>query len=435
MPRVLAPALPSGDSSIPSIVSSTMREERRLRRRRGLVLVGAVVALVAVVGATVNAGGASLAAIRQPLAVQSASVVQSGQDLVWQVELAHSFSPGALHRDGRSLCLLIERAANGSEISQVCLSGSPRGARPTQLVYMPETGSGPGPGKAIAATITRSSDRELTASFLPAAVGLGYRPVRWQLASTASGPGCSSAPSGANACVALFPTRPALVRLHTPQLVGCEPKGPDWVFRGPAEKREIALTFDDGPWWEPPASQFVNLLAREHVPATFFEVGEHIPTYDPRGTVERQMLADGDMIGDHTWSHPDLLGLSRTQQREEISRAADAIRKATGGFEPCLFRAPDGAVDSSLLAVAHSMGFATIQWDVDPRDWALPGTGAIIDNVLANAHDGAIVEEHFGGGPRYQTLDALPQEIAELRARGYQLVTLTEMLGYKLLYR
>ena len=85
--------------------------------------------------------------------------------------------------------------------------------------------------------------------------------------------------------------------------------------------------------------------------------------------------------------------------------------------------------------MARSLGFATIQWDIDPRDWALPGANAIIDNVVANAHHGAIVEEHFGGGPRYEALDALPREIAELRPKGYQLVTLTQVLGYSLVYR
>jgi peptidoglycan/xylan/chitin deacetylase (PgdA/CDA1 family) len=146
------------------------------------------------------------------------------------------------------------------------------------------------------------------------------------------------------------------------------------------------------------------------------------------------MLADGDMIGDHTWSHPDLVGLSRSVQRKQIAEGAAEIRKVTG-FEPCLFRAPYGAVDASVLRDAASIGLTTIQWDIDPRDWALPGVGAIIANVLTGAHDGGIVEEHVGGGPRYETLDALPEEIAGLRKLGYRLVTLTQMLGYKLVYR
>jgi peptidoglycan/xylan/chitin deacetylase (PgdA/CDA1 family) len=232
----------------------------------------------------------------------------------------------------------------------------------------------------------------------------------------------------------VFPAGPATLSLHTPRLVGCVATGPHWVFHGPHYEREIALTFDDGPWWEPPSSAFVSLLARLHAPATFFEIGEQIREYDRDGKVEREMLADGDMIGDHTWSHPDLLGLSPSEQRDQIWLAADAIRKATG-FTPCLFRAPYGAVDSSVLREARALGFATIQWDIDPRDWALPGERGIIENVLANAHNGGIVEEHFGGGPRYETLDALPAEIAALRRDGFQLVTLTQMLGYKLVYR
>ena len=414
-----------------------MAGERRLRRApwRAVALIGAAIAVTLALGAAVNAAGASSIMAKQPLAVQTASLVQEGEDLVWQVELAQPFSPGALRRDRRSVCLLIERAANGSVVSQVCLSGPRRGARTSQLIYTPVAALAPGRGSAIAATVTRSSDRELTASFLPASIGLAYRPLRWQVISTVAAPGCVPMMPGQTGCATLFPAKPTLVRLHNPRLVGCEPTGPDWVFHGPRNKREIALTFDDGPWWEPTASQFVSLLAREHAPATFFETGEHIATYDPHGTIEREMLADGDMIGDHTWSHPDLLGLSGAGQREQIARAAAAIRNAAGGFEPCLFRAPDGAVDSALLAVARSLGYATIQWDVDPRDWALPGVGAIIDDVVANAHDGAIVEEHFGGGPRYETLGALPREIAELRAKGYRLVTLTQMLGYKLVYR
>jgi peptidoglycan/xylan/chitin deacetylase (PgdA/CDA1 family) len=257
--------------------------------------------------------------------------------------------------------------------------------------------------------------------------------VRWQVVSTLNAAGCVPAVAPGQ-CAIVFPVRPAELSLHTPRLVGCVASGPNLVFRGPSDVREIALTFDDGPWSEPPTSEFVRLLARLHAPATFFEIGEQINQYDPRGKVEREMLADGDMIGDHTWSHPDLLGLSPPEQRDQIGRAAAAIRKATG-FTPCLLRAPYGAEDTALLREGRTLGFTTIQWDIDPRDWALPGQSEIIDNVLTNAHNGGIVEEHFGGGPRYETIAALPAEIAGLRRRGYRLVTLTQMLGYKLMYR
>ncbi len=147
------------------------------------------------------------------------------------------------------------------------------------------------------------------------------------------------------------------------------------------------------------------------------------------------MLADGDMIGDHTWSHPDMPKLRVRQQRAQLLGAAAAIKKATGGFTPCLWRPPYGDVKPSLVSLARSLGFLTIMWDVDPRDWALPGVNAIYSNVVSHAHDGAIVIQHFGGGPRYQTLAALPREIDALRAKGYKFVTVTQLLGLQLLYR
>jgi peptidoglycan/xylan/chitin deacetylase (PgdA/CDA1 family) len=146
------------------------------------------------------------------------------------------------------------------------------------------------------------------------------------------------------------------------------------------------------------------------------------------------VLADGDMVGDHTWDHANVSG-GGSFAASEISQAAAAIRGATGGFQPCLFRAPYGAVSSGLTSEARSLGFTTIQWDIDPRDWARPGTDAIYQNVVQNAHDGAIVIQHDGGGDRSETLAALPREIDTLRRAGYRFVTVTQMLGYQLLYR
>ena len=97
---------------------------------------------------------------------------------------------------------------------------------------------------------------------------------------------------------------------------------------------------------------------------------------------------------------------------------ADAIRRATGGFTPCLFRAPGGAVSPALIAEARSMGFTTINGTSTRATGRARAPTRSIDNVVANAHSGAIVIQHDGGGDRSETLAALPQEIDTLRRRG-----------------
>jgi peptidoglycan-N-acetylglucosamine deacetylase len=202
------------------------------------------------------------------------------------------------------------------------------------------------------------------------------------------------------------------------------------VSNGAPNHRVIALTFDDGPW--PDTPQFLDILEREHVHATFFQIGEQVSTYGP--AVDRRMLADGDMIGDHTWSHPDVSGAG-SFAAGQISSTANAISAATGGFRPCLFRAPYGSVSGALISEARSMGFTTIQWNVDPTDWARPGTDAIYQRVTGGVTPGSIVIQHDGGGDRSETLAALPGEIATLKARGYSFETVTQLLGDQLIYR
>jgi peptidoglycan/xylan/chitin deacetylase (PgdA/CDA1 family) len=387
---------------------------------------------VLIMVATPSAGAARRRPLPLPLPIAASSLTQAGQQITWSVALTQPFSPAALASEHRSLCLLLERAGSGSVAGQLCVRPATRGHSTPQLVYARITRGGPGPGRPISATVARTSTHELTATFLPASVGLGYASLRWQAISTLRSRGCVPAKPNRVGCLTLFPRRPALEKLHAPQVVGCVPSGPPFVFNGPSTRRQIALTFDDGPWYD--TSQFLDVLEQEHVPATFFEIGEQISVYGEGGAIERRMLADGDMIGDHTWSHPDVAGAG-SFAADQISRAADAIRQATGGFTPCLFRAPYGDVSNALTSEARSMGFTTIQWDIDPRDWALPGTDAIYQNVVANAHPGAMVIQHDGGGNRSETLAALPREIATLRSEGYQFVTVTQLLGQKLIYR
>ena len=394
--------------------------------------IAAFAGTLVVVGLIAGAGAATVAAGSPPgaLSIVSASLTQDGQQLVWNVLTADPFTPSSLAAAGQSLCLVIAQVKPVVPEGVLCVGH--RGTRSHPMLYYRQIAAAGVVGRAhrIAATVTRRNDDELTASFLPASIGAAYRSLRWEVLSTAPAADCRT---GAG-CSYEMPGRPALARLHTPTLVGCVASGPSLVHGGSPKVHDIALTFDDGPWGDPPTMDFIRLLAREHVPASFFEIGDQISQYDPTGSVERAMLANGDMIGDHTWTHPDMAALPPAKQRSELELTVDAIRHATG-FTPCLWRPPYGDISPELISLARSLGLLTIMWDIDPRDWSLPGVKEIIDNVTTNAQDGGIVEEHFGGGPRYETLDALPTEIAHLSARGYKFVTVAQMLGLRMIYR
>jgi peptidoglycan-N-acetylglucosamine deacetylase len=207
------------------------------------------------------------------------------------------------------------------------------------------------------------------------------------------------------------------------------------VRRGPAvdythgpRRREVALTFDDGPY--PITPSFVRMLHADGAVATFFVIGEQITArYQP--TLHEE-LRDGDALGDHTYTHPNLVRSGDV--RGQLLDALQAIR-ARSGYTPCVFRPPYGEYDAAVVRTAASLGLATVTWEVDPSDYAQPGSAAIRRRVLAQVRPGSIVISHDGGGPRGQTLAAYPGIIRALRARGYRFVTVPELLGLHGVYR
>jgi peptidoglycan/xylan/chitin deacetylase (PgdA/CDA1 family) len=370
-----------------------------------------------------------------PLKVDTSSLSQGGRKLYWRLRLTTPLSLSRLKREHRTLCLLLEAPPRGHVTGQLC-ARPPTGhhRRPT-VVYTKITDSQPGAHQVISAEVTRPHADELDAVFLPTDVGLGYGHLYWQVRNAVDEPGCTRHNPRKPSCAGLYPKKPQSLRLHTPQLVGCVPSGNSLVFSGPSNRHEVALTFDDGPWNDPPTLDFLKVLEHYRVVATFFEIGEQIAPYDPGGALERRMLADGDMIGDHTWTHPDMTQLSASEQHFQLEATAARIVKATHGFHTCLWRPPYGAFNSGLVSLARSLGLITIQWDVDTQDWALPGSSVIYQRAVSGAHNGAIILQHFGGGPRYETLDALPHEITTLHSEGYHFVTVAQMLGLQLIYK
>jgi peptidoglycan/xylan/chitin deacetylase (PgdA/CDA1 family) len=189
-----------------------------------------------------------------------------------------------------------------------------------------------------------------------------------------------------------------------------------------SEKREIALTFDDGPG--PYTPGVIAVLARLHVPATFFEVGEMLQYFHVSTSA---IVARGDPIGDHTELHQPMSELSRAQQRSELLDQAAAIGQYGAPF-PRLFRPPYGVYDATTLALLHEYRMLMVMWTVDSNDYLRPGVAAIVHTVVSGARPGAIILMHDAGGDRTQTIEALPKIVRDLRARGYRLVTVPRLL-------
>jgi cellulose synthase/poly-beta-1,6-N-acetylglucosamine synthase-like glycosyltransferase/peptidoglycan/xylan/chitin deacetylase (PgdA/CDA1 family) len=192
--------------------------------------------------------------------------------------------------------------------------------------------------------------------------------------------------------------------------------------------RVAVLTFDDGPSSYTP--QILSVLEHYRVPATFFTIGSNIAG---RQDMLRRMVADGDEIGMHTFTHPDLAAEPLWRVRLEISTTELAIAGATG-YVTNLLRLPYSSVISSITAgqwrtVRHQPGYRVVFADRDTQDWARPGVAEIVRAALPQGDAGAVIMLHDGGGDRSQTVDALRRIIPALLTHGYRFETVSHSIG------
>jgi peptidoglycan/xylan/chitin deacetylase (PgdA/CDA1 family) len=186
---------------------------------------------------------------------------------------------------------------------------------------------------------------------------------------------------------------------------------------------EVALTFDDGP--SPYTPQILTILQRFHAHATFFVIGEYAALF---AATLREALRESNEVGNHTFTHANLLGLSDGGVEGQLSSTQDAVRTVTG-YAPAWFRPPYGSVDGRVSSIAASLRLRTVTWSVDTRDWSLPGVGAIAATAIAGLRPGSIIIMHDGGGNRSETVAALPSILSAVAARHLRAVTLSEMFG------
>jgi len=203
-----------------------------------------------------------------------------------------------------------------------------------------------------------------------------------------------------------------------------------------AVPKKVAVSFDDGPdpRWTP---KILDILKEKKVPAAFFVIGEEA-SKSP-GLLKRE-YSEGHSIGNHTYSHPIMDEISPTQLRWELNITQRLI-ESTLGVKSILFRPPYGidhqpeyAEEVAQLPVAQDMGYLIVGQKIDPHDWRQPygkqvPAQEIIDGVLRQADSGNIILFHDGGGDRSQTVTALPIIIDALRARGFEFVSVPELVS------
>jgi peptidoglycan-N-acetylglucosamine deacetylase len=210
------------------------------------------------------------------------------------------------------------------------------------------------------------------------------------------------------------------------------------LVSGPKNERIVALTYDDGP--NPPyTDEILAVLRAERVRATFFVVGRAVQAY-PR--VVRREVAEGDAVGNHTWSHEHLLLYDGSRLRSTLERT-DAAIFAAAGVHTRIMRPPYGGRDWLVLAEVRRLGYTPVMWSVPlANDWEYPSARVIAARVLRYVGDGAIIDLHDGNQgivcarvhvaarvcDRSSDVEATRMIVDALKREGYQFVTIPELL-------
>ncbi|MBR2568328.1 MAG: polysaccharide deacetylase family sporulation protein PdaB [Paenibacillus sp.] len=198
---------------------------------------------------------------------------------------------------------------------------------------------------------------------------------------------------------------------------------PSAIYSVPTEKKLIALTFDIS-WGETRTQPILDILEQKGVKKSTFFLSS--PWSKTHPDLVKKIADGGYEIGSHGHKHVNYSSLSDDEIRKQISTAHQILTDMTGK-EPNLIRMPNGDFDKRVLTIAEQLNYKVIQWDTDSLDWKNPGVDTIVNRVMKKAHPGDIVLLHASDSCK-QTHLALPIIIDQLRAQGYEFVTVSELL-------
>ncbi len=196
-----------------------------------------------------------------------------------------------------------------------------------------------------------------------------------------------------------------------------------------AGSRRLALTFDDGPN-DPHTLELLEVLSRHNVRATFFMLGRFVRE---RPEIARAVAEAGHAIGNHSYTHPNLIFCSQAQVRQQITDCATALQDLIGDTAR-LFRPPHGGRRPAALRIIRSMGYEPVMWSVSGWDWNAKSPEQIERTVRRQVRGGDVILLHDGGHQRMGVDRSHSVQAAELIIRryldeGYTFVTVPEMMS------
>ncbi|WP_425495973.1 delta-lactam-biosynthetic de-N-acetylase [Paenibacillus lemnae] len=195
------------------------------------------------------------------------------------------------------------------------------------------------------------------------------------------------------------------------------------VFMGDPAKKDLYLTFDNG-YENGFTPAILDTLKAKKVPAAFFVTGHYVKT---QADLLKRMTAEGHIIGNHSWSHPDVSAISADKLKEELSRVKQEVSNVTGQQEMKYLRTPRGIFNERSLAVSREMGYTNVFWSLAYMDWdvnAQKGASYALQKVTAQLHPGAVLLLHSISRDNTEALGAI---IDEARRQGYEFKSLDQM--------
>ncbi|WP_026021569.1 delta-lactam-biosynthetic de-N-acetylase [Paenibacillus senegalensis] len=192
------------------------------------------------------------------------------------------------------------------------------------------------------------------------------------------------------------------------------------IFIQDSSSKQLYLTFDNG-YENGYTAKILDVLKEKQVPAVFFVTGHYVKE-EPE--LLKRMVAEGHLIGNHSWSHPDMTTLSDAQIKNELAKVKEEVARITGQADMHFLRPPRGIFNEHMLAVSKQLGYTNVFWSVAYKDWdpkQQKGWKYAYDKVMSQLHPGAVILLHSVSS---DNADALARIIDDARSQGYEFASL-----------